>query len=247
MENNKKTPGGSNTNMQRITIINVKGGCGKTTIATNLASAYAKLNVKTALLDYDTQGSSMQWLKSRPRDTAKVYGVAAYRNNRACVTRSWQLCLPEKTERVIIDTPPGLKGLDLIDQLRDSDTLLVPVLPSSIDIHATTDFIRDLHMIVKICPAHTRLFIICNRVKTNTLASNMLEQFLQTLDIPVIAWLRETQNYVTAAEHGLGVHELDLRVSQKDIAAWRQIMQLLETRKKPELQPVQKQAISVCA
>lgn len=239
--------------MQRITIINVKGGCGKTTIATNLASAYAKLDVKTALLDYDNQASSMRWLKSRPSEAAKVHGVPAYRNNRTCVTRSWQLSLPEKTERVIIDTPPGLKGLDLIDQLRDSNTILVPVLPSSIDIHATTDFIRDLHMIVKLCPVNTRLFIICNRVKANTLAANMLEQFLQTLDIPVIAWLRETQNYVTAAEHGLGVHELDLRISQKDIAAWRQIMQLIESSKKPEPQQVPseqvpgEQAISECA
>jgi chromosome partitioning protein len=236
--------------VQRITIINVKGGCGKTTIATNLASAYAKLDVKTALLDYDSQGSSMRWLKTRPDDAAKVHGVAAYKNNRMCVTRSWQLSLPEKTERVIIDTPPGLKGLKLIDQLRDSDTILVPVLPSSIDIHATTDFIRDLHMIVKICPANTRLFIICNRVKANTLASNMLEQFLKTLNIPVIAWLRETQNYVTAAEHGIAVHELDLRINQKDIAAWRQIMQLLETTKKPEPKPLpvrKQQAISECA
>jgi len=234
--------------VQRITVINVKGGCGKTTIATNLASAYAKLNVTTALLDYDNQGSSMRWLKSRPKDAAKVHGVAAYRNNRMCVTRSWQLSLPAHTERVIIDTPPGLKGLELIDQLRDSDTILVPVLPSSIDIHATTDFIRDLHMIVKICPATTRLFIICNRVKANTLAANMLEQFLQTLDIPVIAWLRETQNYVTAAEQGLGVHELDLRISQKDIAAWRQVMQLIEATKKPQPRQIQhEQAISECA
>lgn len=234
--------------MQRITVINVKGGCGKTTIATNLASAYAKLNVKTALLDYDSQASSMHWLKSRPPEAAKVHGVPAYRNNRTCVTRSWQLSLPEKTERVIIDTPPGLKGLDLIDQLRESNTILVPVLPSSIDIHATTSFITDLHMIVKLCPVNTRLFIICNRVKANTLAANALEQFLQTLDIPVIAWLRETQNYVTATEHGLGVHELDLKISQKDIGAWRQIMQLIETSNRAESRQVpREQAISECA
>ena len=226
--------------MQRITVINVKGGCGKTTIATNLASAYAKLDVKTALLDYDNQASSMRWLESRPPEASKIHGISAYRSNRSGITRSWQLTPPENTERIIIDTPPGLKGLELIDQLRDSDTILVPVLPSSIDIHATTDFIRDLHMIVKLCPVNTRLFIICNRVKANTLAATMLEQFLQTLDIPVIAWLRETQNYITAAEQGLGVHELDLRINQKDIAAWRQIMQLIEATKKPVAKPLTK-------
>lgn len=220
--------------MQRITIINVKGGCGKTTIATNLASAYSKLDIKTALLDYDPQSSSMRWLKSRPADASEIHGITAYRTSRKCVTRSWQLSLPDKTERVIVDTPPGLKGLDLIDQLRDSNTILVPVLPSSIDIHATTDFIRDLHMIVKICPATTRLFIIGNRIKANTRAVAQLEQFLATLDLPVIAWLRETQNYVTASEMGLGVHELDLKICQKDIIAWRQVIQLLEANKKPE-------------
>jgi chromosome partitioning protein len=234
--------------VQRITVINVKGGCGKTTIATNLASAYAKLDVKTALLDYDPQASSMHWLKSRPTDVARVYGVPAYRNNRSCVTRSWQLSLPEKTERVIIDTPPGLKGLSLIDQMRDSNTILVPILPSSIDIHATSDFIRDLHMIVKIAPEHTRLFVICNRVKANTLAANKLEQFLKTLNIPIIAWLRETQNYVTAAERGFGVHELDLKLCQKDIAAWRQVIQIIEATKKPEPKKIlTEQTVPACA
>lgn len=219
---------GSETRLQRITIINVKGGCGKTTVATNLASAYAKMKINTTLLDYDPQGSSMYWLKSRPSEAVPLHGIAAFPDKGSTVTRSFQLRLPPDTQRAIIDTPAGLKGLDLIDQLRWTDTILIPVLPSSIDIRATADFIRDLFLIAKVRPQRTRLCIICNRVKPNTLAFRALERFLQALDIPVIAQLRETQNYVKAAEYGLGVHELNSRTSQQDVDTWQQIVNWLE-------------------
>ena len=231
------TSTGSVTCAQRITVINVKGGCGKTTVATNLASAYAKLNMNTALLDYDPQGSSMYWLKSRPAQAPKLHGIAAYRDNGAAVTRSFLLRLPQDTERVIIDTPAGLTGLALIDQLRATDTILIPVLPSSIDIHATADFIRDLFLIAKVRPQRTRLCIICNRVKPNTLSFRALERFLLALDIPVIAQLRETQNYVASSEQGLGVHELESRTNQQDIEAWQQVVSWLEDRESMVLNP----------
>lgn len=219
---------GSDACLQRITIINVKGGCGKTTVATNLASAYAGLHMNTALLDYDPQGSSMFWLKSRPSQAPKLHGIAAYRDSRGAVTRSFHLRLPHDTERAIIDTPAGLTGLALVDQLRGTDTILIPVLPSSIDIHATADFIRDLFLVAKVRPQLTRVCIICNRVKPNTLSFRALERFLNALDIPVIASLRETQNYVTSSEIGLGVHELDTKNNQQDIDAWQQLISWLE-------------------
>jgi chromosome partitioning protein len=223
------TSAGSDKRVKRITIINVKGGCGKTTVATNLASAYAKLEMNTALLDYDPQGSSMFWLKARPAEAAKLHGIAAYPSKGTAVTRSFQLRLPLETERAIIDTPAGLSGLDLVDQLRGTDTILIPVLPSSIDIHATADFIRDLFLVARVRPHRTRVCIICNRVKPNTLSFRALERFLQALDIPVIAQLRETQNYVTASETGLGVHELHSRTNQQDIDAWQQIIDWIES------------------
>lgn len=221
-------PVGPDSRLQRITIINVKGGCGKTTVATNLASAYAKLNMNTALLDFDPQGSSIYWLKSRPQQAARLHGIEAYRDKSSAVTRSFLLRLPRETERAIIDTPAGLSGLALVDQLRDTDTILIPVLPSSIDIHATADFIRDLLLVAKIRPQRTRICIICNRVKPNTLAFRSLERFLAALDIPVIASLRETQNYVASSEQGLGVHELRSRSNQQDIDAWQRVLGWLE-------------------
>jgi chromosome partitioning protein len=213
--------------MQRITVINVKGGCGKTTIATNLASAYARLGRNTTLIDYDPQGSSMYWLNLRPDEAAEINGIAAYPSNRS-VTRSFQLQLPMGTERVIVDTPAGLKGLDLVDQLSGTHSILIPVLPSSIDTHATADFIRDLYLIAKVKPRQTRLCIVCNRVKPNTLAFKSLERFLKALDIPMIALLRETQSYIKASEIGLGIHELGSGASDRDIEDWKQITDWLD-------------------
>lgn len=213
--------------MQRITVINLKGGCGKTTIASNLASAYACMGRNTTLIDYDPQGSSMFWLNQRPGDVSQINGIAAYPNNKP-VTRSWQLRLPQNAERVIVDTPAGLKGLDLIDQLKGTHSIIIPVLPSSIDTHATADFIRDLYLIAKVQPKRTRLGIICNRVKANTLAFRALEKFLSAMDIPVIARLRETQIYNTASEMGLGIHELGSKAKDKDHSDWRQITDWLE-------------------
>ena len=213
--------------MQRITVINVKGGCGKTTIATNLASAYAVQGRNTALVDYDPQGSGIFWLNLRPEHASKINGIAAFPSNRP-VTRSWQLRMPPETERVIVDTPAGLKGLDLVDQLRGTHTIIVPVLPSSIDTHATADFIRDLYLIAKVRPRTTRLCIICNRVRSNTLSFRALQRFLDAMKIPVIAELRETQNYNKAFECGLGIHELGSKASSKDHEDWQRIIEWLD-------------------
>jgi len=217
--------------MQRITVINMKGGCGKTTIATNLASALSGRGQKTTLIDYDPQGSSMYWLKQRPTDASKINGLSAFPTNQA-VTRSWQLRLPQDTDYVIVDTPAGLSGLNLIDQLKGTHTIIIPVLPSSIDTHATADFIRDLYLIAKVQPKNTRLCIICNRVKPNTLSFRALERFLDAMDIPVIASLRETQNYIKATDVGLGIHELDVggnnKANKKDVDEWRRIVDWLE-------------------
>jgi len=220
--------------MLRITVINVKGGCGKTTIATNLASAYAKLGRNTTLIDYDSQGSSIYWLNQRSTEFSEINGIAAYPSNKP-VTRSWQLKLPLGAERVIVDTPAGLKGLDLVDQLAGTHIILIPVLPSSIDTHATADFIRDLYLIAKIKPKKTRLCIVCNRVKSNTLSFRSLRSFLDVMKIPVIAELRETQNYVKASECGLGAHELGSKASEKDIEDWQRIVEWLDSEQQDRL------------
>lgn len=214
--------------MRRISIINTKGGCGKTTIASNLASCYAAAGYKTALFDYDPQGSSMRWMRSRPQDAAMIQGVAAFQPVNSSVTRSWQLRVPPETQRIIIDTPAGLSGAQLANILKDNDTIIIPVLPSMIDIHATADFIRDLLLVGKIQRDKTRIAIIANRVKANTIAYQSLERFLDTLKIPFIAKIRETQHYIHASDQGIGIHEINSKQTQQDQLVWSGILEWLE-------------------
>lgn len=214
--------------MKRIVVINTKGGCGKTTVSTNLASYYASRGVNSALYDYDPQASSMRWLKMRSEDFPDIHGVTAHKNAAKAVTMSWQLRLPAEIERVIVDTPPGLKGPDLVDQLRGANVILIPVLPSPLDIFATADFIRDLLLQAKVRLNHTPVGIIANRVKKNTLAFQSLEKFLNSLNIPVVARLRDTQNYLRATDGGMGIHELKGQNTYVDAQHWKTIMQWVD-------------------
>ena len=220
--------------MLRIVVIHRKGGCGKTTVSTNLASCYASKGQNTALLDYDPQGSSMRWLRLRSDEQSGIYGVVAHQSAAKAVTMSWHMRLPPETERVIIDTPPGLKGPDLVDQLKGADCILIPVLPSPIDIYATADFIRDLLLDAKIRAHKTRIGIIANRTKKNTLAFQSLQRFLNTLSIPVVARLRDTQNYVRAIEEGMGIHELKNQPVYVDRMHWLSIIDWIEQKDKAD-------------
>lgn len=208
--------------------MNSKGGCGKTTIATNLASYCASRGHGTALFDYDRQSSASRWLKTRPAGLPPIHCVAAFAPPPAGVTRAWQMRVPPDTRYIITDTPAGYASMDLEDRVAEADVLLIPVLPSSIDIHSTADFIRDLLLIGKARVHNTRLAIVTNRTRIRTRAVDKLERFLNKLDIPVIARLRDTQHYVSAAEQGLGVHELNVRDAQSDVETWAALYDWLD-------------------
>lgn len=214
--------------MQRIIVINTKGGCGKTTIATNVASHYAGQGLVTALMDYDPQGSSTRWLKLRPRDKQEIYGVNAHQRQTMQATRTWQMRIPAETERLVIDAPAGVTGEALHNFVQRVDTILIPVLPSPIDIHSATVFIKDLLLIGKVRSLGVRVGVIANRTRKNTLVYKSLERFLTSLKLPFITSLRDTQHYVHAFERGIGIQEMwDKRVDQ-DKLNWTPIMNWLE-------------------
>lgn len=214
--------------MRRIVVMNSKGGCGKTTVATNLASYYSARGYVTALYDLDPQASGERWSRLRPEENNDVASVAGYQKLSSGITRTWQYRVPPTTERIIIDTPAGTNRAELAEQVRGVDAILIPVMPSSIDTFAAADFIRDLLLAGKTRSHGIRVGIVANRIKENTVAFHNLERFLQTLQIPMVAQLRDTQNYVHAAEQGLGVHELYQSRTRKDLLAWRKIYQWLE-------------------
>ncbi|MDH5659926.1 MAG: ParA family protein [Gammaproteobacteria bacterium] len=215
--------------MHKILVINSKGGCGKTTLATNLASYFVTQDLVTALLDFDPQGSSIRWLNQRPKSGASIYGVhVASRKNNTGVTRAFQMRVPPETERMIIDAPAGITGNELIDLIRHVDTIIMPVLPSSIDIHAATRFIEELLLVGKVRQKGLNVAVVANRAKKNTLTYKSLERFLKTLKLPFITTLRDTQNYVHAAERGIGIHEMWDKRTDSDKAQWRPLVRWLE-------------------
>lgn len=215
------------TKRQQIVVVNAKGGCGKTTIAVNLAAYYAESGYKTTLLDYDPQGSASFWLGKRSATLNNIQSIPAYKYSHS-VTRSWFLRIEADTERVILDTPAGLELAGCQRLLDKADAILVPVLPSDIDIHAATHFIADLLLIAKQHRSRQRIAVIANRARVNLLSYQKLERFLASLGIPFIATLRDTTLYTHGAEQGLGIHELKTRRKQTDMDAWQAIIEWLD-------------------
>jgi len=205
--------------MQRIVVLNPKGGSGKTTIAINLASYFALQGERPTLMDFDPQASAARWVRKRQAGQAPIHLINAYEKD-SRVTRAFQLRIPDGTGRVIIDTPAAVEAAEMPDLTANADKILVPVLPSDIDIHACSRCIASLLLVAKVRRTDNRLAIIANRVRRNTRMYQSLARFLSTLDIPIIATLRDSQNYVRGAELGLGVHEMKHYQVSEDLEAW---------------------------
>jgi chromosome partitioning protein len=216
----------------RVLVLNAKGGCGKTTIATNLACQFACEGHNTALIDYDPQCSSSQWLEARPKHLPAIHSISAH-TNRNLVTSAWQLKVPTGTTHVVVDTPARLEAMTAIKLIREADTVLIPVVASSIDIRAATQFIKN---VLKSPEARDfnkqrspkRIAVMGNRVRKNSKAQRTLSAFLAELDIPFLTNLRDTQHYVRAAEEGLGIQELKLKSTQADCQHWHSLARWIE-------------------
>jgi chromosome partitioning protein len=212
--------------MKRIVVLNPKGGSGKTTLAINLASYYASRQQKPVLMDFDPQGSSVRWAKKRQANQPPIHVIAAYEND-ARTTRAFQLRIPPHATHVIIDTPAALDSPKLPEITRGAHKIIVPVLPSDIDIHACSRCIRDLLLVAKIRREDDRIGVIANRIRRNTLTYQALIRFLQSLHIPIVTTIRDSQNYVRAAELGIGLHEMKTYVAREDLEQWAPLIEWL--------------------
>jgi chromosome partitioning protein len=213
--------------LQRIVVLNPKGGCGKTSIATNLASCFSLGSAMPTLMDCDPQGGSMRWLEKRSRRRPPIHGIAAFRNSPA-VTRSWQQRLPQETRHVIVDTPAGLDGSQVYDLIYDATHLIIPVLPSPIDIRVAARFIAELLLVAQLDRGAIRVGIVANRTRSNTRSMRQLMRFLSSLRIPVVAVLRDSQCFINAAGQGIGVAELPHYQGQQDLASFAHWIAWLE-------------------
>jgi len=212
----------------KVAVLNSKGGCGKSMIASNLACWYGIGGFETALIDFDPQGSALRWLAQRRSSTPQIHGVNGGHRQKT-VTRSWQMRLPGEIERVVIDTPAGVRGFELTDLVGQCDVIVIPVLPSDADIHASASFIADLLLDARIRSAGTRVVVVANRVKANTRIYTSLLRFLERLEFPFVAQFSDIQAYIQSAQQGLGICEMrpDALV-RREVAQWRQLLASLE-------------------
>lgn len=215
---------------RRILVVNAKGGCGKTTLTTNLAALYASLEVETALVDHDPQGSASQWLKARDQDRPVIQGIAPWKNDgNGNTTRSFQMRLAFQARRVVIDTPAALSASDFGRWLGEADRIVIPVLPSAIDIKAGARFIGDLLLDRHYRQRPLPLAVVANRARRNTLVFQKLERFLLSLKIPFVATFRDLQGYVRAAESGDGLFELRRGGDQEEWESFARLLTWIES------------------
>ena len=210
-------------------ILNPKGGCGKTTIATNLAAYYASTGHETVLMDCDRQGSSLHWHRLRSPDDPPITATTVH-DQKASVTRAWQYRMPMGVGRMIIDSPAGVQPYELTEYLGRAHNVVLPILPSTLDMHATMEFIDVLQRTPEMRRHRVRVGVIANRVDDRTIVRRQLLDMLEELNVPLITRLRDTQNYVFVAGLGKGIHEMRHQRFHQDQRDWLPLITWLDNR-----------------
>lgn len=209
--------------MRHIMVLNAKGGCGKSTLATNIASYFATEGASVALADYDPQRSSLDWLARRPKDRAQIVAIAGFEDGLRYA--------PRNADIIVIDAPARSHGKELTELVRHAETIVIPVLPSTIDMQATTTFIEELKQVGKIANKRAKIATVANRVRENTLIYDDLDEFLSKTRVPYIAALRDAQNYVRAYTRGLGIFELPEYLAWPDWDEWEPLLSWLKSKR----------------
>ena len=209
--------------MRHIMVLNAKGGCGKSTLATNIAAYFANEGAGVALADFDPQRSSLDWLERRPADRAEIVGVAGFDGGLRHA--------PRTVDFVVIDAPARTHAKELTDLVRHAETIVVPVLPSTIDMQATTTFLDELRKVGKIDRKQAKFGLVANRVRDNTLIFDDLDDYLTRAKAPYVAALREAQNYVRAYTRGLGIFELPEYLAWPDWDEWEPLTAWLRSKR----------------
>jgi chromosome partitioning protein len=200
--------------MPVIVVANPKGGVGKSTVATNLAGALARSGRSVMLGDVDRQQSARQWLQLRPAALPEILGWDVAPNS--SIVRP-----PKGTTHVVLDTPAGLHDKKLENVLAVADRVLVPLQPSLFDIQATHVFVQE----VRTLKPRAKIAIVGNRVKETTVSADQLRQFLDTLGVPVLTMLRDTQLYVQLAARGATLWDVAPSRTERDLAQWEPVLQ----------------------
>jgi chromosome partitioning protein len=207
---------------RRILVLNPKGGCGKTTLAVNIASFYANQGKSVVLADFDPQGSAMEWIAARPETYPTIKRIPAWKGN---------VHLPRDIDYVVMDAPAAVHGREISNLLKRAESAVIPVLPSPIDIRAAAHFIQDILLNKRVSHKNTKLAVVANRVRENTIVYQKLQRFLKRLDIPFVAVFRDTQNYIRAADRGISIFEMAPSMVAQDLDQWRSLTRWLNSKR----------------
>jgi len=198
-----------------------KGGCGKSTLVTQLASHWAQAGQHTAIIDADRQHSSFHWAELRPDN---VPGVLALDSGRRSLQR-----VPPDTQQLLIDTPAGSDERELEPYLDVADVLLVPVLPSSFDLDATLHFLGELRTVKRIKSGKLPVALVANRLKPWTHASqDALAQLAEQAPFPIAAQLRDSQAYVLLAGLGKGIFDYQSEQVRSHQQDWKALLRWIK-------------------
>lgn len=205
--------------MSITAIMNPKGGVGKSTLATNVAGYYASQGYKTHLGDADRQGSAQYWLgmRSPKLPEIKLWDIDHHLGNKP----------PKKSEQIVLDTPGDIHGKRVKEVIKLADRILVPLQPSVFDIAATRSFLNHVHLEYKKI-RKIDVAVVGMRVDPRTIAAERLRDFVEELDLPVLGFIRNTQNYVHLASNGLTLFDVPRGRVAKDLEQWEPIIEWLE-------------------
>lgn len=203
--------------MPVVVVANPKGGVGKSTLSTNVAGYFASQGHKVMLGDADRQQSSRLWLGLRPATARPIVSWDVGEDKLAK--------LPKGTTHVVLDTPAGLDGARMKDVLRHADKVIVPLQPSVFDIFATRAFLDQIK--ANYHPG-MQVGIVGMRVDGRTISADKLRAFVDALGVPVLAYLRDTQNYIHLAAHGLTLFDVAPSRVEKDLEQWQGLCRWLD-------------------
>jgi len=207
--------------MLKVLVASSKGGCGKTTIATNLAAYYAQDGKNTVLVDTDRQGSSQRWCEKRVGYGTPVLPIAGTR-------AGWSTRIPPDAQRVIIDAPAGIRVGELAELIEDVKALIIPVLPSRIDLEASEAFLADVAELPRIKRGKVAVGLVANRLKPWTTAAQQAIDEIKRLPFPLIGQLRDTQGYVLMTGLGKSIFDYHSEVIRSHQEDWEKLVRWLK-------------------
>ncbi len=194
--------------VRRVLVANSKGGCGKSTISSNIAAALAARGFPTTLVDCDPQQTASFWLSRRPGTLPPIYGVIGV-DQPSRPMLDWLVRIPRGTERLIIDSPGGISSHRLNDLIERVDVIVIPLLPSSIDIHATTEFIKEIYLSPSFRNSNRQLLVVGNRVDKRNKYFHQLNRFLRRLRLEDVIHFPDSYIFLRCIDEGMGVMDLN--------------------------------------